>query len=105
MHSAIGLFALPFLGQCPGHFQRPRLAPDHLDQEEEKGSVSGVAWAQHMALRRRALDSRMVSAVAGMKVVLDTDHWSRWYEEQRNLLAAQEVLKRQGCGCETVDYL
>ena len=58
-----------------------------------------------MVLRRRALDNRMVSAVAGRKVVLDTDYWSRWYEGQKNLLAAQEVLKRQGCGCETVDYL
>ena len=105
MHSAIALFALPFLGQCPGHFQRPRLGPGRLDLEEEKGCVSEVAWAQHMVLRRRALDNRMVSAVAGMKVVLDTDHWSRLFAGRRNLLVAQEVLKRQGYGCETVDYL
>ena len=105
MHSAIALFAPPFLGQYPGHSQRPRLAPDRLDQEEEKGFVSEVVWAQHMALRRRVLDNRMVWAVAGMKVVLDTDHSNRWFEGQRSLLAAQEELKRQGCGCEKVDYL
>ena len=58
-----------------------------------------------MVLRRLALYNKMVSAVAGMTVVLDTDHWSRLFEGQRNLLVAQEVLKRQGYGCETVDYL
>ena len=105
MHSAIALFALPFLGQCPGHLERPRLAPGRLDQEEEKGSVSEVAWAQRMVLRKRSLDNRMVSAVADMKFVLDTDRWSKLFAEQRNLLAAQEVLTRQGYGCETVDYL
>ena len=47
----------------------------------------------------------MVSAVAGMKFVLDTDHWSSLFAGQRNLLAAQEVLTQQGYGCETVDYL
>ena len=58
-----------------------------------------------MVLRRLALHNKMVLGVAGMTVVLDRDHWSRLLEGQRNLLVAPEVLKRQGYGCETVDYL
>ena len=103
MHSAIALFALPFPDPFPGHSHRLRLAQRRLDQEGEKGFVFGEAWAQRMVLRRRALDSRMVSAVADMKVVLDMNHWSRLFAGQRTPLAAQEVLRRQGYGCETVD--
>ena len=58
-----------------------------------------------MVLQRRAFDKRMVLGVAGMKAVLDKDHWSRLFEGQRSLWAAQEVLRRQGYGCEMVDYL
>lgn len=105
MHFAIALFALPFLGPSPGHFQRLHLAQRHLDREGEKDSVSEVVWARRMVLRRRALDKRTVSAVVGMKVVLGMLRWSKLFEGRRNLLAGQELLIPQGYECERVDYL
>lgn len=58
-----------------------------------------------MVLRKRAFDSRTVSVVVGMKVVLDMHRWSNWYEGLRNLLVAQELLRPQGYECEMVDWL
>lgn len=58
-----------------------------------------------MVLRRRAFGNRMVSVVVGMMTVLGMHRWSRSFEEQRSLLAAQEVLRPQGYECGTVDYL
>ena len=58
-----------------------------------------------MVLRRRAFDSRMVSAVAGVKVVLGTHRLNRLFAGRRNRLAAQELLRPQGYECERADYL
>ena len=58
-----------------------------------------------MVLRRRVLDNRTVSAVAGMKVVLDMNGWGRLFEGQGNQLVAREVLKPPDCECEMVEYL
>ena len=58
-----------------------------------------------MVPRRRAFGNRMLLAAAGMPVVLGMQHWSNLSEERRSLLAALELLRQQGCACETVDYL